>query len=128
MENDVHALHRGTGHAGFAQIGLQKIDFARAEVLANVAEMSAAQVIDDANFFHASCQQLIGKRRADERSPAGYKNSLARPKSIRRRHSCPVSLICLISLNLFDSFQIFLYFPASIIVYILTPTPPPPIL
>ena len=67
MENGVDVLYRGPGHAGFPQIGLQKIDLARAEMLANVVEMPAAQVIDDANFFRASRQQLIGKRRADER-------------------------------------------------------------
>src|SRR5713226_41802 len=94
MENGVDTLHRGPGHTGLTQIGLQKIDFARAEMLANVAEMAAAQVIDNANFFCASRQQLIGKRRADERRSARYKNSLSRPKSVRcRRHARAASLL-----------------------------------
>jgi hypothetical protein len=66
MEYRVDALHRGPGHTGFPQIGLEKIDFARAEMLAEVAEMAAGQVIDDANSFRPSRQQLIDKRRADE--------------------------------------------------------------
>src|SRR5260370_37090396 len=66
MENSVNALHRGARHTWFPQISLQKINFARAEMLANVFLMSAAQVVDDANFFRAPCQKLIGKRRTDE--------------------------------------------------------------
>src|SRR5947208_16954663 len=85
MEDRVDALHRGAGHAGLPQIGLQKIHFARAEVLPNVTEMAAGQVIDDANLFRASRQQLIGKRRADERRSTSYENCLSRPKSVRRR-------------------------------------------
>ncbi len=92
MENGVDALHGRPRHTGFPQIGLQKIDLARAEILANVAEMAAGQVIDDANFFRASRQQLIRKRRPDERRSTRHKNSLARPKSVRRRHACVASL------------------------------------
>ena len=87
MENGVDALHRGAGHTGFAQIGLQEIDLAGAEVLANVVEIPAAQVIDDANLFRASCQELIGERRADERRSSCHKNSLPRPESVRSRHA-----------------------------------------
>src|SRR5260370_7220530 len=85
MEHGVDALHRGASHTGFPQIGLQKIDFARGEMLANVAEMAAAQIIDNANFFCASRQQLIGKRRSDEPPSPPYKTTLSRPHSIRCR-------------------------------------------
>ncbi len=91
MENRVDALHRGAGNAWLAQIGLQKINFARAEVLPNVAEMAAGQVIDDANLFRASRQQLIGKRRTDERRSARHENRLSRPESVRCRHASAAS-------------------------------------
>jgi hypothetical protein len=56
-------------------------------MLAKVAEMAAGQVIDDTNSLRASRQQLIDKRRADERSSTRYKYSLSRPKSVHRRHA-----------------------------------------
>jgi hypothetical protein len=60
MEDRVDALHRRPGHSGFTQIGLQKINFAGPEVMANVAEMAAAEVIDNANVSCASRKELIG--------------------------------------------------------------------
>src|SRR5947208_1473535 len=54
MENRVNALHGSAGHARLTQICLQKIHFARAEVLPNVTEMAAGQIIDDANLFRAA--------------------------------------------------------------------------
>src|SRR5437667_11020337 len=116
MENRVDALHRGAGHTGLPQIGLQKIHFARAEVLPNVTEMAAGQIIDDANLFRASRQQLIGKRRADERRSTSYENCLSRPKSVRRRHASTASLILLVNRQLVDDCHKFFQFLDSIIV------------
>ena len=87
MKNRVDALHRGAGHARLPQIGLQKIDFAGTEVLPNVGEMAAGQIIDNAHLFRASYQQLVGKRGANERHSARYENRLSHPKSVRRRHA-----------------------------------------
>jgi hypothetical protein len=99
VKNSIDALHRRPRHTRFPQIGLQKIYLASAEVLANVAEMPAAQVIDDANFFRPSRQQLVDKRRADEgRSPC-HENSLSRPKSLRRRHARAASAIFQIAVS-----------------------------
>ena len=52
-------------------------------MLAKVAEMAAGQVIDDANSLRPSRQQLIDKRRANERRSTRYKYGLSRPKSVR---------------------------------------------
>jgi hypothetical protein len=41
MENRVNALQSGACHPRLAQVGLQKINFAAPEVLANIVKMSA---------------------------------------------------------------------------------------
>ena len=68
MKNYFHALHCRARHPRFAQIRLQKINFASAQMLANVAEVTAAQIIDEANFGSSAREKLIRERRADERS------------------------------------------------------------
>jgi hypothetical protein len=87
MEDDIDALHRGARHTGFAQIRLQEIYLSGAQMVANIAEISAGQIIDDANFFCTACEKMIGERRADKRRSSRYENSLSRPKPIRSRHA-----------------------------------------
>jgi hypothetical protein len=61
MEYGVHTLHCRAGNAGFAQIGMQKIDFTAAEMLPDIPQMSAGQIINDA-YFRAPRQKLVGQR------------------------------------------------------------------
>jgi hypothetical protein len=60
MKHRVNPLHRGAGHTGLPQVGLQKINLAGAEMPPNVVEVAAAQIVDDANFGGAARQELIG--------------------------------------------------------------------
>ena len=65
MKDGIHAFHRGARHARFAQVRLDEFDFAVGDVLVDLSQMPAGQIVDDAHF-RAACQQLIRQRRTDE--------------------------------------------------------------
>jgi hypothetical protein len=50
MKHSVHALHGRTGDARLAQVRVYKLDLAARGVFADVVEMPARQIIDDADF------------------------------------------------------------------------------
>jgi len=50
VEYRIHALHRGARHSWLTQIRMDKFRLPAAEMLADIAEVAARQVIDDANL------------------------------------------------------------------------------
>jgi hypothetical protein len=92
MKHRVHTLHCGPGHTGLAQIGLEKINFAAAEMLPNISKVAARQVIHNADF-RAAREQLVGKRRADEGSSPGNQRKFPAPNNFSRRHAWHTSSI-----------------------------------
>jgi len=68
MKDNVHALHRVSRHTRSAQMAALKSTL-RAEMLPNVADVAAGQIVDNANFGHSAREKLICERRADEGRP-----------------------------------------------------------
>src|SRR5258707_6656557 len=108
MKNDVDALYRRARHSWFAQIGLQEVQFASSEVVSNIVEVSARQIIRDSDFLDTSRNQMVRERRSNEGRSAGYQCRLSRPKRFCGRHSwfasrfsntmlCDVKLQCISS-------------------------------
>jgi hypothetical protein len=87
MKNGINPLHRRTRHSRFAQIRLQKFHFPGSQILANVSDMSAGQVIDDAYLCRTALYEVIRQRRADKRRSTRHENRLPLPKSIRSCHA-----------------------------------------
>ena len=65
MENGVHTAHRGAGDAGLAQVGVNEIDLATSQHTANVVQMPAGQIINDANV-RSAIEEFVRQRGAYE--------------------------------------------------------------
>lgn len=70
MEDDFDALHCLAGDARFAQVGFGECNAARLDVIFNVAQASAGEIVDDMNLSTA-LDERVYQVRADEGSPPG---------------------------------------------------------
>src|SRR5256885_9044017 len=86
MKYGVHALHRRPRDPGLAQIGVQEINSALCQMLPDIAEVAAGQVIDNA-YLRTTRQKLIRQRRPNKRRASGYQYELAAPKRLSRCHA-----------------------------------------
>ena len=78
MKHDFDALHRRARDAGLAQIGFDESDATALEMLLDVAEPAAGEVVHDAHL-RAAFDKRVHQMRPDERSSAGYQNFLTIP-------------------------------------------------
>jgi hypothetical protein len=65
VKDDVRALHGHTGDAGFPQIGLDELNAAGGQVLLDVLQFAAGEVIHDP-YFGAPLKQGVYQMGTDE--------------------------------------------------------------
>src|SRR5580704_3846160 len=81
MKHGIDALHCGARNTRFTKICLQELYFASGQLVLQVSQRTAGEVVHDANFLDSSFDEAVRQRGTDKRRTAGDKNSFATPES-----------------------------------------------